>query len=82
MEKLTANVTHSKRDKPKPSRWDVTHVPIIIALEILLLSNTSIRYHIKINNCSPVPRKAEMQSDLCVQVQKNQESALLQMSPE
>lgn len=25
MEKLTANVTHSKWDKPKTLRWDVTH---------------------------------------------------------
>jgi len=52
-------------------------MPIMIALEILLLSNTSKRYQIKINNCSPVLRKTEMHRDSFVQVKRNQESALL-----
>lgn len=64
MEKLTANVTHSKWDKPKISRWDVTRMPIMTALEVILLSNKSSRYQIKINNCIPSLRKTEMQSDI------------------
>lgn len=58
--------------------WDgMWLMTIRIALAILLLSNTSIRYQIKINNCNPVLRKTEMWSDSCVQVQRNQESAPL-----
>lgn len=67
----TASGTNQKL---RDGMWLIT---IMIDLAILLLSNTSIRYQIKINNCNPVLRKTEMWSDSCVQVQRNQESALL-----
>lgn len=75
--KLTVNVTHSKRHKPKTSGWDVTHMPVMTALEILLLSNTSIRYQIKINNCSPVVVRTETQSDACAQVEESRVSTAI-----
>lgn len=56
----------------KTSWWDVTHSPLMTALEILLLSNSSIKHQTKINNCSPVLVSTETQSDK----ERNQESAL------